>query len=1311
MKRILIIAVLLLCGVASATTRYVAQSAGTFTGGTACNGQTAITPATFSGTTNSAGDINWICGTITATSNTTPITVLGNGSSGNPVLINFDTGAILQAPYFSSSTGAIFVSGRSYIVINGGTTCGRQNSATVACNGTIQNTANGTSLANHQTSYGVLLNGCTPGCIVENLNILNIYVNQGTAPSGTDVAGINTTGVRLTGSNTGAIVTGNIITTTSIGVQQDFGSVTSSNLTISHNVISDMHWGVNIGAGNGNSDISLGNVIAYNEITNWTNWICPANSGSNSPGCTDKADDIYHTDGIIVFNVASTVSTYTGTHHDNYIHGDLGSGSPTSFDYCAQNASCTLYNELYVNTGFLQFGLAWLNTKQCSDKLYDSTLVGINSNDIGVTFGTSTCQLAGSVGNAVIENNIIIAGFGLHDYSVLTTDVGTSDHNVFRTPGGGVPQMATNDSTFISFATWQSDGFDGNSSTATPNLNGSYIPQPTSSAIGRGANLFSTLAGNVLNTDAAGNSRGGGACTPVPNTTGCWDAGAYQFTSGGTACGPPSYPCFVSSTTAVNYPASIPSFGSNTCDFTTVQTASTCGNLDGANTSATPTDFNTQLVRVTDRSTNGNANSLWQTYDEPSVNAWNTDDSAMLLTINGGGQFVFLWNTSTKTAQALCTSGSPPCATIVSFSNTTIWSYINNNHAWSVDNTTGPGIYVQDNTVTLTQGSGSVSTSNVFDFTNSQCLMNTVNGYPTDPARIEPVLSWSGSGTQVTFTVATGTNIYATNQTVLMSGFTGAGAAFNGLTFTVLSSGTTSQFKVTSTVTGSSSTGTATGTSFPLNQWTGALGVERDETTFTVPFSIKGGQGSGPYLARWLVGQPGCRLYRTDIGNVTNNGTLLGTITDVPWNGPVPSVCPIGGCGGKHPLWLIHDINQPNPTHTEVSPTLSTFIYGTFFEDDEFWDGTTNVIPCGVGAPNWKAGTVQSDGDRVLPFGTGGTNAGKFIYQIINTVGGTNGTSPPTWNQTPASDTVDGVSGITWRNTGVGAAQEYSCAGHKYKGYLGAAAGKNYSYHLYANPISPQLQLGPIGANSVGDQHLGNTQGNTTDTNWIVVASSSQGTNVDLLHGNLPGALYGELFFVAPPYCTPGVLNTVGCTLGQVRRANHGYNTGWSPSFDTRYGMCVVSQTGNYAMCPFDGFGQFGSRQGNAKCNIGGPNWSNTDNPTFAWTVGAYTLPSLGQVNPGNYIYKISSCSGACTKGTTPPTWVQSSTVAGVGSFTDGTITWVAAPDANTPANTAVANCRTEVFVAILNRTSAPGGGRGTVIQGNTVITGNTVIQ
>lgn len=534
-----------------ATTRYVAASAGPFSGGTACNTQTAITITTWNALTLSAGDNTFVCGTITLGTNATGFIFPNGGTSGNPVTLTFDTGADLKASYWNPSNGAVFINGLSNVVVNGGSTCGRQNGATVACNGTIENTANGTALANHQNSYGVLMNGCTPNCIVENLNISNIYVNQGTAPSGTDQAGANTVGIRLTASNTGAQIIGNIITTVSIGIQQDFGSVTSSNLVIDHNVISDMHWGINVGAGNGNSDISLGNDLSYNEITNWTNWICPANSGGNVPGCTDKADDVFHTDGMILFSFASTVSTFTATMHDNYIHGDLGSGSPTAFFYCAQNASCTEYNNLLISTSTLGGQhIVWNDTHQCSDKMFNNTLEAVESNDIAITFGTSTCSAVSSQGLAVIENNIATGvGYGLNDYSTLTADVGTSDHNVWQTPGGGAPQMFTGGATSISYATWTgTDGFDANSSTSTPNLNGSFVPQPTSSAIGRGLPLSSPAG---LSLDAAGNARHTtGTCTP--GTSGCDDAGAFMYQASGPVIPPAPVPSLFADDVSVN---------------------------------------------------------------------------------------------------------------------------------------------------------------------------------------------------------------------------------------------------------------------------------------------------------------------------------------------------------------------------------------------------------------------------------------------------------------------------------------------------------------------------------------------------------------------------------------------------------------------------------------------------------------------------------------------------------------------------------------------------------------------------------------
>jgi len=110
----------------SPTTRYVAQSAGTFNGGTACNGQTTISAATFNSTKNSPGDVDYVCGTITGSAGGAVLTVVGSGSSGNPITLIFDTGASLSAPYCNwagNSSGCLVISTpytpQSYIVVNG----------------------------------------------------------------------------------------------------------------------------------------------------------------------------------------------------------------------------------------------------------------------------------------------------------------------------------------------------------------------------------------------------------------------------------------------------------------------------------------------------------------------------------------------------------------------------------------------------------------------------------------------------------------------------------------------------------------------------------------------------------------------------------------------------------------------------------------------------------------------------------------------------------------------------------------------------------------------------------------------------------------------------------------------------------------------------------------------------------------------------------------------------------------------------------------------------------------------------------------
>jgi len=474
--------------------------------------------------------------------------------------------------------------------------------------------------------------------------------------------------------------------------------------------------------------------------------------------------------------------------------------------------------------------------------------------------------------------------------------------------------------------------------------------------------------------------------------------------------------------------------------------------------------------------------------------------------------------------------------------------------------------------------------------------------------------------------------------------------------------------------------------------WASAEGVPTsslDDTVFASAWSNTGGQGSGIYMTAWTVGQAGCDLYNLATGIVTHNGALVSTPTA---NGVVADQWGGTANGAIPDLFYDHDaFTSLGDTYVWLDSTASNYIQGYSEEGPYIWKlGTDQVVKCGIGAPNWTASHAYTTlGYRIQP---SSGNAAGYIYQIIASGNeGTSGSSAPTWNQTPGSNTTDGT--VTWRNTGIGTAQSFACTGHLWDGYTGLANSNEHvpQFNSYANPIVPQTTLGPTSPFLYGDQHFGHTNDNQYDTAWIWNVAGIP-PNQNWL-GTLTGWGIGELLFFSPVNVSPGTPNFVGTggTLGQVRRAVHEYNTMWSWVFDIQNSTSMISQTGNFALLSTDGMGQFGQwpstsyPSGRASCNVGGNNWQSNDSTDFQ--VGGYVFPNPQYGgNAGHYIYKVASCSGACQTGSSTPTWVQSSTVAGVGTFTDGTITWGAAPDVYTSTNTAVQNCRADLMVVKLTR-------------------------
>ncbi len=492
----------------SASNIYITQS-GSASGNCTSNVQT---PAFFNNANNwgsggsqiGPGTVVLICGTFTGGAGATEFTFQGSGSgASNTVTLKFDNGAVLTSPYWSAN-GAIACNNLSYITVDGGT------------NGTIQNTANGTNLANHQTSTGFNASGCT-NSEVKNLTVKNIYINAGSSSNASDRNGANTADITFTGSSTNSTVDNNTLSQAKSGVLISADpDGDASGVEIYSNKISDMDWGIAVGGGD-SGDKMTGLLIHDNSITNWTNWQFPT--------------DTMHQDGMILFNFATGSQTLTASIYNNHIYGDLGVGSPTGFIYCAQNASCNMYNNLLVNTGHVIYGIIWADTHHGGDKIYNNTIIGLAS-DFAVTMGTST---ATNVNTAdTVENNIVVGpGVGIHDYSTLTSDVATSDHNVWRTASGSAPQMATNDSTYVSYSSWQGSGFDSHSTNANPNLDSTYHLQSGSPALGLGANLVSlnnTSLDLDMNLQPRPGSPGSSEATGTP-----WDAGIYN---GGSSASP-----------------------------------------------------------------------------------------------------------------------------------------------------------------------------------------------------------------------------------------------------------------------------------------------------------------------------------------------------------------------------------------------------------------------------------------------------------------------------------------------------------------------------------------------------------------------------------------------------------------------------------------------------------------------------------------------------------------------------------------------------------------------------------------------------
>lgn len=499
---------------------YLGQSATGSNNGQSCSSAYSYTFFNNSGNWGStAGKIGpgvtvHLCGTFNGSAGQQLLRAQGSGTSGHPITIKFESGALLSAPYWSGA-GAIIISGRSYIVVDGGT------------NGTIQNTQNGTGLPYHQNSVAVQALPCN-NCEIKHLHIQNLYVHkQCEASSGCDNSADQTqiNAVQFQGSNIS--IHDNVMHDIGWVLYQNYTN--DSNVQIYNNNIYNMDHGL---ACAGAYYMVQDEHIYNNHFHDMAAWD------------TGTADS-YHHDGIHCFNGSGgkIQKLYV---YNNLFDGNAGNCCVTSWMFLEGGAQGTpwtdasgtayVWNNVVIGSIDLVYGQFSI-ARGSGHWVSNNTIIGPN----GSSGNNGACIYFGSSASGVIVQNNVLEGCNqLIDGDVSST-YSTINHNAYGLSHGGNPNWEFGSKRSTSLASWQSAcGCDtqsvANLSSALA-LSSAGLPQAGFIGMTVGANLTGLGTGSlasILSDTSAGDTR-----SPVGRlSSGSWVAGAYTSSSAATAALP-----------------------------------------------------------------------------------------------------------------------------------------------------------------------------------------------------------------------------------------------------------------------------------------------------------------------------------------------------------------------------------------------------------------------------------------------------------------------------------------------------------------------------------------------------------------------------------------------------------------------------------------------------------------------------------------------------------------------------------------------------------------------------------------------------
>lgn len=451
-----------------------------------------------------------LCGTFTS-----ELDPQGNGNASNRITLFFEPGANFSKPVWNSQ--ALYFASTSFWVIDGGTPCG---SASTKCNGFIQNTANGTTLAN-QVSFtnGIVVSGAHD-LEIKNLGIYNLYVHTSVADDKIDptISGCvyaNGVGVNLN-------IHDNTFHDDGWCINLENQAQGNLNLNIQHNYLYNTSHGIAIG-GCAPGAGTIGITIAYNRIS--------------GPAIWDTTSDSYHHDGIHVFPLPSGNVCSNLTINNNVFDGDWG---------VTNTSALFLENHSDQNENIIHVKVMNNTFSSANGHIWNNGINVVAFNDVQIFNNTVMCPGAGigftvSGTNIDMRNNVITGCSTAIQTFLNTNTLAHLDNNVYAnlSNAGGNPAFIWNGKSSsaggsISSQLTQWRSITGGDAAALAisslGLSANGAPQAGSQIIGAAANLTSLGIGS-LDLDLLGNLR---------PSSGPWTAGAISDSSSASAPAPPT---------------------------------------------------------------------------------------------------------------------------------------------------------------------------------------------------------------------------------------------------------------------------------------------------------------------------------------------------------------------------------------------------------------------------------------------------------------------------------------------------------------------------------------------------------------------------------------------------------------------------------------------------------------------------------------------------------------------------------------------------------------------------------------------------